>query len=125
MTTRNLRRIARAGLAAGSVALLVAFVMGGPAGEWLFAVVVGLFPVLLIAQAAARSGRSRSLLWSLAALAVLLELGLLGILALSADSRSWVAGLPASTWLMIVALGLGCLVVSAAGYAAGFDRRSD
>jgi hypothetical protein len=125
MTSRNLSRIARAGLAAGSVSLLVAFVTGGPAGEWLFAAVVGLFPVLLIAQAAARSGRSRTPLWSLAALAVLLELGLLGMLVLRSDSQSWVSGLPVSTWLMIVALGLGCLVVSAAGYAAGFDRRSD
>ena len=125
MTTRNSRRIARAGLAAGSVSLLVAFVMGGPAGEWLFAAVAGLFPVLLIAQTAARSGRSRTPLWSLAALAVLLELGLLGMLVLRSDSQSWVAGLPVSTWLMIVALGLGCLVVSAAGYAAGVDRRSD
>jgi len=125
MATRSLRRIARAGLAAGSVSLLVAFVVGGSAGEWLFAAVMGLFPVLLIALAPPRSGRSRTPLWSLAALAVLLELGLLGMLALRSDSQSWVAGLPVSTWLTIVALGIGCLVVSAAGYAAGFDRRSD
>jgi len=125
MSNATLRRIGRAGLAAGSVLLLAAFLVGGAVGEWLFAALAGLFPVLLVAQATVRPGRSHGRLVALVILAGLLELGLLGMLALRADSESWIGGLPASTLLMIATLGVGCLVVTTSAYAALFDPDPD
>jgi hypothetical protein len=125
MSNTTLPRIGRAGLAAGSVLVLAAFLVGGAVGEWLFAALAGLFPVFLVAQARARPGGSRGRLITLLTLAALLEIGLLGVLALRADTESWIGGLPASTLLMIATLGVGCLVVTTSAYAVLFDPKAD
>lgn len=112
-------------LATGSLVLLLAPFVGGPAAEVAFAAASVLFPAALIALGT-RSHRAR-LRPVVTTLALVLLLSAIGIVlwpaGAAADERLF--GLPAATWLMLAGLGLVPFVLVQWAYAATFDRPAD
>lgn len=117
------KRTALAALAIGSPLLLLSLLLGGKVGEWLFALTSVAFPVLLIAAGASRAGRLGRVAIALVALGVLLEAATIAILLLSGRpvSERTVLGLPPSTALMLLGMGLLPLILVSWAYAATFD----
>ncbi len=112
-------------LALASPAVLLSFVVGGPAAEVVFTILVMGFPVALIALATARKGRlGPPLRLPLFLLLVVLEGTSVGMLALRGKVMAlpWFAGLPLAAVLLLV-LWLAPLPVVALGYALTFERR--
>ena len=105
-------------LTVGSIVLLVAFVVGGTIGL-VAAPVVVVFPVMLIG--ARRGGAPRGLLLTLGSVVALSALSLLFLK--SVPDLPVVLGLPLSTWVMIVGLGLLPLWIVVQGFAASYGRR--
>jgi hypothetical protein len=125
-------RIALIVLGIGSPLLVLACLLGGEAGRLTFVTVTPLIPVALIALGASRQGsrgspgnrgRQRNVAWVLLALTLTLEAGSVGVLLLSRpdDGASLVAGLPAATFVMLVALGVGPLLLIPVSYAVLFE----
>ncbi len=111
-------------LGLASPAVLLSFVIPGPAASAFFAALAMAFPVALIALAVARDGRLGGLGPPLALLLVLLEASVAGMLLLRgrvADGP-WIGGLPAAAALMVYGLWLAPLVVVALAHALCFDR---
>ena len=99
---------------------LLSFVLGGPAGEWTFALLGSLFPVALIALAVGRRRRVLGMLLALAALLAGSTAGVLLLTAADSEARS-LSGLPPATALMLLGLGLGPLILVGVGHAATFE----
>ena len=112
-----MKRIALTLLGVGSPLILVAFVIGGTFGSWLFVGVGLLFPVAICALGARSGEASRGLMRVCVGLAVLLELAALAVLLFSPQP---VAGLPRSTWAMLLGFGLLPLFLVSFGYAVTF-----
>ena len=116
------RRVILFFLAAGSPLICVTLLVGGPIAEWVFVLVSLLFPVALMALGVRRRGRFGRTIALQLVVGLILEAASIGILVLSANAgESWVLGLPASTVLMLLGLGLVPLVVVSLGFAATFD----
>jgi hypothetical protein len=113
-----MKRSALIVLGVGSPLILVAFVIGGTLGGGLFVGIALLFPVAICALGA-RTGQSNAGLWRiLVGLVALLELAALAVLFLSPEV---VAGLPRSTWAMLLGFGLFPLLLVSVGYAVTFS----
>lgn len=110
---------ARVFLAAGSVAMIAASVVGGTFAAMIFVGVATLFPVALIAVGASRGGRLGRVGPLLGALALVLAGSALVLVILRPSG--WFLGLPTATVLMLVGLGLAPLLLVALGYAATSD----
>jgi hypothetical protein len=120
-------RIGRIVLGVGSPLIVLACFVGGEASRLVFVVVTPLIPVALIALGASRRGGSRWIGWVLVALALTLEAGSLGILFLGrsgAEALS-VGGLPASTLVMLLVLGVVPLLLIPVCYAALFGASNE
>jgi hypothetical protein len=121
-------RIARIVLGVGSPLIVLSCIVGGEASRLVFVVVTPLIPVALIALGASRrGGGSRWIGWVLVALALTLEAGSLGILFLArsgAEALS-VGGLPASTLVMLLVLGVVPLLLIPVCYAALFGASNE
>jgi len=122
-------RIALIVLGIGSPLVVLACVLGGETGRLAFVIVTPLIPVALMALGASRRGSrgsrggQRRVAWVLLALALTLEVGSVGVLLLSRldDGASLIAGLPAATIVMLVALGVGPLLLIPISYAVLFE----
>ena len=112
-----MKRIALTVLGAGSPLILLAFLVGGTAGQWLFVFVSLGFPVAISAFGVRAGERNGALVRVLVGLALLLELSALGVLLVTPRMA---AGLPRSTWLMLLGLALAPLVLVSFGFAATF-----
>ena len=115
-------RIARIVLGIASPLALVACFVEGETGRVTFVVVTPLIPAALIALGGARSGEGRRLAWVVLGLTVMLEAGSVGVMLLSRPdtSSTLVAGLPASTLVMLLALGVGPLLLIPVSHALLF-----
>jgi len=119
----NVKHAALTVVGSGSLALLVAFVVGGRWAEWTFALIAVLFPPALIAIGVARRKGLGGLGPPLALLTLLLLGSAAGILALSPAPAGAILGLPPATLLM--GLGLALLPLALVSWAhAAFFRRS-
>ena len=112
-----MKRIALVLLGAGSPLILLAFVIGGAPGQWLFVGISLGFPAAICALGARAGERNAGLARVLVGLAVLLALSALGVLLV--EPRI-VAGLPLSTWLMLLGLGLAPLILVTLGFSATY-----
>ena len=115
-----LKRLALAGLCAGSLLILGASSVGGVVAERIFALVAVSFPVGLIALGVGGRRRSRAL----SGLLLLLWLGLAGsAMAMLGGSGAgeFRYGLPPGAWWMLLGLGGVPLLLTGLGYAATFD----
>ncbi len=98
-------------LTAGSLAMLVALLVGGRLAEWTVALLATAFPVLLIALGTRRAPQPLRAVF-LIVLALVLGLAAAGVL--------WLSGPPA-VWLMLGGLGLLPLVLVVWFYTVTFD----
>ncbi len=118
------RRIAIGGLGVASVLLLYLLLFAGAGGVWLLEVLIALFPfglILLAVPAGRGTRRSRYLGWALLSLAVLVLGSSLLMQAASARPRAWsMAGLPVSTWSLILGIAVIPLLVFGVTYALSF-----
>lgn len=120
-----MKRLALGTVALACPAILIAFFVEGAAGAVILAAAAGVMPVALIAVGAARGGLlGRPLGWSLAGLLLLLEGGLMGILALRGQvlEAPWVGGLPLAAALQLYGIGLAPAVLVVLAYALTFHR---
>lgn len=115
------KRLALGFLGVASVAVLLIFLVGLPGAAWPFAVLVMGFPIALVTLAVSCNGRVGRLRVPLAALAILLQCGVLGVLAFTDSGRS-LFGLPLSLHFLLVAVWLGPLVVTTVSYAVLFPE---
>jgi hypothetical protein len=117
------RRIAPPVLTVTALLLLGACLVPGTTAEWIYLLLVPLFPVLLVLLASERRGSSsRRLDGLLLVLAVLLTVSTLAIRLL--DSRPdppWIWGLPLSALVMLGGLVLLPLLLVGLGFAGTFD----
>lgn len=120
-------RIARIVLGVGSPLIVLSCIVGGEASRLVFVVVTPLIPVALIALGASRRGGSRWIGWVLVALTLTLEAGSLGILFLARSGAEALAvgGLPASTLVMLLVLGVVPLLLIPVCYAALFGASNE
>jgi hypothetical protein len=108
-------------LAAGSILMVAALLLGGPLAEGMFAVAAVLFPVALIALGTRRLWpRLRAVL---AVLGVIVTLSAIGILLLptTVSAGGLLLGLPPAAWLALAGLGLVPFVLVVWSHAATFD----
>lgn len=120
-------RIARIVLGIVSPLIVIACIVGGEAGQWVFVVATPLVPVALIALGASRPGGDRRLGWVLLGMTLAFEVGSIGILVLSrsgGESPSS-AGLPAATVIMLIVLGVVPLLLIPVSYAALFGASKE
>lgn len=117
-----IRRLALAYLALSSPLMLVAFFVGGPAMEVLFAVLAAAFPVALIVLGLGSS--PGPLGWVLGVLVLMLEAAVVAMLAWrgQVDGGPWVLGLPLSTAIQVYGVFLAPLPLVSFAYALTFDR---
>lgn len=116
-------RLARIVLGAASPLLLLACLVGGGVGTWLFVLVSPLFPPALIVLGACREGGDRRPAFVALVLALSLELAALGV-ALSGGPPSggpFVLGLPAATLWMLLGFGVLPLALVPWSYARLFS----
>ncbi len=110
-------------LAVSSLLILVAFVLGGPVAESVFALLAAVFPVALIALGAQRDGRLGPLLWPLVALTAIL-VGCVGAMLLLRGrllGGPWFGGLPLVTAVQVYGLFLLPLGLVSLAYAWTFE----
>lgn len=108
-------------LAAGSIWMVAALLLGGRLAEGMFAVTAVLFPVALIALGTRRTWpRLRA---AMAVFGVTVTLSAIGILLLptTVSAGEHVLGLPPAAWLALAGLGLVPFVVVVWSHAATFD----
>ncbi len=119
------QRIALTLLAVSSPLILLTFVVGTPAGEWLFAVLAMIFPVALITLGAQRNGRLGSLAWIFGLLAVILVACAAVMLVWRGQilQAPWFGGLPLTTAVQVYGLFLSPLVLVSLAYAWTFDNQ--
>ncbi len=106
--------------------MLLAFVAGTPASEAVFALLAMAFPVALIALGAQRHGSLGPLRWPLAALLLILEAGIVTLLALRGSilTAPWLGGLPLAAAVQFYGLFLLPLALVSLAYASTFERFS-
>ncbi len=111
-------------LAVSSPVLLLTFVVDHPASEALFAFLVALFPVALIALGAQREGRLGPLLWPLITLGFILMTCIGAMLTLrgAVTSSPWFGGLPLPAAVQFYGLFLLPLLLVSLTYSWTFDR---
>jgi hypothetical protein len=114
------KRLALGFLTAASLAILAAFFVELPA--FVFAALVMAFPVALVTLAVSRDGQLGRLRAPLAVLFVMLQGGVLGVLALTGSGRTGSWGMPLSLHLLLLLVWLGPLVVTTVSYAAMFSE---
>lgn len=108
-------------LAAGSIWMVAALLLGGRLAEGTFAVSAVLFPVALIALGTRRAWPRLRV--AMTVLGVTVTLSAIGILLLptTASAEEHVLGLPPAAWLALAGLGLVPFVVVVWSHAATFD----
>jgi hypothetical protein len=114
-------RLGRIVLGVGSPLILVALLVGGGTGSWIFVLVAALFPPALMAIAAPATPR-RGAVAGVVTLAAVLEAGSVGVLLLdgAAAGLPWPAGLPPATFCMLALLGGVPLILVPWSFAAGW-----
>jgi len=114
-----MRQAALGGLFLGSLAILVACLVGGPVMEWVFAGAVVLFPAALLALGMGGCGRGIVARTLPPILAGVLLAGTLGILLLSRSGEPphATSGLSPTTWLMLIGLGAAPFLLTSVGLA--------
>jgi hypothetical protein len=120
----RLRSVPLAFLASSPVILLVGSVWAHPASEIACLVVVGAFPVALMALGAARGGSLGPVRLPLLVLLVLLVGSMLAMLALRGRvvGGPWIGGLPLALMIQLVAIGVLPLPLVCLAYARSFDE---
>ncbi len=118
------KRVVLLALGPCSGLILVSFFLGEPFGALLFAVLAVAFPIALIAVGAARGGRLGPLAWPLGLLLLVLEVSMLGMIALRGrlPELPWVGGLPLAAAIQLYGMWLAPLALVALVYALTFDR---
>jgi len=114
-------RLALGFLTASSLAILLVLLLGLQALSWLFAVVVMGFPIALVAVAVSPGGRLGRVRIPLLVLLVMLQVGVIGVLAFSGVETAGPLGLPVSLHFLLVFVWLGPLVITTVSYAATFE----
>ena len=109
-------------LTVASLAILVIFFVELRALSWLFAVLVMGFPIALVTMAVSRDGRLGRLRVPLVVLFVMLQCGVIGVLAFDGSSVTGLFGLPLSLHFLLLLIWLGPLVVTTLMYAAAFSE---
>lgn len=113
-------RFARIMLGVASPLLLLACLVGGGAGTWLFVLISPLVPPALIVLGACRGAGDRRVALVALMLALSLELGAVSVMLLDARSAPWLFGLPLATALMLLAFGVIPLALVPWSHAALF-----
>ena len=116
------KRLALGFLTVASLAILVIFFVELRALSWLFAVLVMGFPIALVTLAVSRHGRLGRLRVPLVVLFVMLQCGVIGVLASSGSGVSGFYGLPLSLHFLLLLIWLGPLGVTTLTYAAMFSE---
>ncbi len=109
-------------LTVASLAILVIFFVELRALSWLFAVLVMGFPIALVTMAVSRDGRLGRLRVPLVVLFVMLQCGVIGVLAFDGSSVTGFFGLPLSLHFLLLSIWLGPLVVTTLTYAVTFSE---
>ena len=119
------RRLTLAFLALAALLILLFCLAGGWGGAAIgFTALAGAFPFALMVLGALRGGRLGSAALPIALLLVMVELSLLGMLALRGRvlEAPWLAGLPLAAALQVYGIFLLPLAVTALGFALTFRR---
>lgn len=116
-------RFALAALALASLATLVGLISGSEAGAILSLLIAPVFPIALIVLGASRKGRLGALALPLLGVGILLEGGLVAMLALRGRvlEAPWVAGLPLAATIQIYAMWVVPFLIVAVVYALTFE----
>ena len=109
-------------LTVASLTILVIFFVELRALSWLFAVLVMGFPIALVTMAVSRDGRLGRLRVPLVVLFVMLQCGVIGVLAFSGSGVNGFYGLPISLHFLLLLIWLGPLCVTTLAYAATFSE---
>ncbi len=109
-------------LTVASLAILVIFFVELRALWWLFAVLAMGFPIALVTMAVSRDGRLGRLRVPLVVLFVMLQCGVIGVLAFSGSGVNGFYGLPISLHFLLLLIWLGPLCVTTLTYAATFSE---
>lgn len=118
------KKLALGFLAVASFAILVIFFIDVRALSWPFAVLVMGFPIALVTMAVSRDrdrglGRLRV---PLVVLFVMLQCGVIGVLAFDGSGITGLYGLPLSLHFLLLLIWLGPLGVTTLMYAATFSE---
>ena len=118
------RRLALAALAAAAASILLLSLVGGAAAAAGLTALAAAFPFVLMALGAIRGGRLGGAALPIALALALVELAMLGMLALRGRvlDGPWLGGLPLAAALQVYGVFLLPLVVIAVGFALTFDR---
>ena len=121
MTAKNVSLLF---LGVSSPLMCLAFFVGGPAMEILFALLSAVWPVALIALGVDRRGGLGPLRWVLLALLGLLVASVAGLLAARGGvlDDPWILGLPLATAIEVYGILLLPLPLISFAYAWTFDR---
>ncbi len=119
------QRVALFLLGISSPLILLTFIVGTAAGEWLFAVLAMIFPVALITLGAQRQGQLGPLAWLFGTLASFLVACVVVMLVWRGQilQAPWLGGLPLTTAVQVYGLFLSPLVLVSLAYAWTFESR--
>jgi hypothetical protein len=109
-------------LTAASFSILIIFFVDARALSWPFAVLVMGFPIALVTMAVSRGGGLGRLRVPLVVLFVMLQCGVIGVLAFDGSGVTGFYGLPLSLQFLLLLIWLGPLAVTTLIYAATFSE---
>ncbi len=109
-------------LTVASLAIVVIFFVELRALSWLFAVLAMGFPIALVTMAVSHDGQLGRLRVPLVVLFVMLQCGVIGVLAFSGSGVNGFYGLPLSLHFLLLLIWLGPLCVTTLTYAATFSE---
>ena len=109
-------------LTVASLTILVIFFVELRALSWLFAVLAMGFPIALVTMAVSHDGQLGRLRVPLVVLFVMLQCGVIGVLAFSGSGVNGFYGLPLSLHFLLLLIWLGPLCVTTLTYAATFSE---
>jgi hypothetical protein len=118
----SVKKLALGFLTLASLAILVILFADVRALSWPFAVLVMGFPIALVALAVSRDGRLGRLRLPLVVLFVMLQCGVIGVLAFDGSGITGFYGLPLSLHFLLLLIWLGPLSVTTLAYAATFSE---
>lgn len=116
------KKLALGFLTAASFAILIIFFIDARALSWPFAVLVMGFPIALVAMAVSRDRGLGRLRVPLVVLFIMLQCGVIGVLAFDGSEITGFYGLPLSLHFLLLLIWLGPLAVTTLMYAATFSE---